>query len=113
MGAPSRTRTYNLRIKSPQLCQLSYRGGDTANSWAITRREPRFIVSVVSRVLPGVQVAWRGSEYRLGVGSYWAGCGVRAGRARCSRRNDNVATVGAVSVRDGFPGSRVKRWPPC
>ena len=24
--APSRTRTYNLRIKSPQLCQLSYRG---------------------------------------------------------------------------------------
>ena len=26
-GAPSRTRTYNLRIKSPQLCQLSYRGG--------------------------------------------------------------------------------------
>ena len=48
MSAPSRTRTYNLRIKSPQLCQLSYRGGDTAKTWAVIRREPRLIVSVLS-----------------------------------------------------------------
>jgi hypothetical protein len=27
VDAPARNRTWNLRIKSPLLCQLSYRGG--------------------------------------------------------------------------------------
>jgi hypothetical protein len=30
LHAPGRNRTFNLRIKSPLLCQLSYRGAESA-----------------------------------------------------------------------------------
>ena len=33
-SAPARNRTWNLRIKSPLLCQLSYRGAGVQCSWA-------------------------------------------------------------------------------
>jgi hypothetical protein len=29
LSAPARNRTWNLRIKSPLLCQLSYRGASS------------------------------------------------------------------------------------
>src|SRR5690349_1438472 len=57
VSAPGRNRTFNLRIKSPLLCQLSYKGGlaanDSGEAWALLlgrgRRSERFLDLLAER----------------------------------------------------------------